>query len=92
MAAEPLVSLYTPLPPGELLERSGIAATETDRFANLEVLRTSDARVYFDPRVEEGLPYASPIQTCLELAVGDKRQKDAAEQVRRGILASLGEF
>lgn len=73
-------------------QNSCIAVTETDRFANLEILRTSEARMYFDPRVEDGLPYASPIQAYLELAVGDKRQKDATEQVRRGILASLGEF
>jgi hypothetical protein len=92
MAGEPLVSLYTSLPPTELLEKGGVAAKEIDRFANLEILRTTDARMFFDPRVEDGLSYASPIQTYLELAVGDKRQKDAAAQVRRGILASLGEF
>lgn len=92
MAGEPLVSLYTSLPPTELLEKGSIAAKETDRFANLEILRTTDARMFFDPRVEDGLSYASPIQAYLELTAGDKRQKDAAEQVRSGILASLGKF
>ena len=90
MAREPLMSLYTSLPPGELLERSGLAVEETGRFATLEILQTADARMFFDPRVQDGVRVASPVQAYLELANGDKRQKDAAEQVRRGILASLG--
>lgn len=90
MAGEPVVSLYTSLSPSELLAWSNIGVKETGRFANLEILRTTDPRMFFDPRVEDGLPFASPVQTYLELATGDKRQKDAAEQVRRGILASLG--
>ena len=89
LASEPMVSLYTSLPPSELLARGDIGVKETGRFANLEILRTTDARVFFDPRVEEDLPFASPVQTYLELANGDKRQKDAAKQVRRGILASV---
>ena len=90
-AREPVVSLYTSLSPSELLAGSDLAIKETDRFANLEILRTADGRVFFDPRIEDGLPYASPVQTYLELASGDKRQKDAAEQVRGSILASLGQ-
>ncbi len=89
-AGEPVVSLYTSLPPSELLAESGIDVKETERFGNLEILRTNDARVFFDPRFEDSLPFASPAQTYLELITGDKRQKDAADQVRRGILASLG--
>jgi hypothetical protein len=92
MAGEPLVSFYTSLSPSDLLKKSSIAAEETDRFANLEIVQTTDARVFFDPRAEDGVPYASPIQAYLELANGDKRQKDAAGQVRNGILASLGKF
>ena len=91
MAGEPTVSLYTTLPPPSLLGAADLDLKETGRFANLEILRTDDARAFFDPRVEDGIPYASPIQTWLELANGDKRQKDAAKQVRRGILASLGD-
>jgi len=90
MAGEPVVSLYTSVSPGELLAGIDIDVKETERFANLEILQTIDTRVFFDPRVEDGLPFASPIQTYLELASGDKRQKDAGEQVRRGIVASLG--
>ena len=90
MAGEPAVSLYTTLSPRSLLAAPGLDVQETDRFPNVEILRTDDARAFFDPRVEGGIPYASPIQTWLELASGDKRQKDAAKQVRLGILASLG--
>jgi hypothetical protein len=88
-AREPTVSLYTTLSPHDVLTAADFDVKETDRFANLEILRTTDARAFFDPRVEEGIPYASPVQTWLELVVGDKRQKDAASQVRRGLLASL---
>jgi hypothetical protein len=89
MAAEPLVSCYCTTMLGRLLSDANIDAKETDRFANIELLRTNDDRVYFDARNEEGIPAASPIQTWVELVVGDKRQKDAAGQVRRGILALL---
>ncbi len=88
-AGEPVVSFYCTSTPANLLSDAGIDAKETDRFANIELLRTNDARVYFDARGENGVPFASPIQTWLELASGDKRQKDAADQARRGILASL---
>ena len=89
MAAEPLVSCYCAAILGRLLSEANIDAKETDRFANIELLRTEDDRVYFDTRDDDGLPLASPIQTWLELVGGDKRQKDAAGQVRRGILALL---
>ncbi len=92
MAREPVVSVYTALSPRELLAGSNTDVKETELFANLEIVQTTDARVFFDPRVEEGLSFASPVQTYLELANGDKRQKDAAEQVKRGILDSLDSF
>jgi len=90
MAREPVASVYTSVSSRELLAEIDIDVKETGRFADLEILRTTDARVFFDPRMKDGLPFASPIQTYLELVTGDKRQKDAAEQVKRGILASLG--
>ena len=91
MAGEPKVSLYTTLAATDVLAAADLAMEQTDRFANVEILQTTDTKVFFDPRVADGIPYASPIQTWLELAAGSKRQKDAAEQVRRGILTSLGE-
>jgi hypothetical protein len=90
MASEPLVSCYCTATLGRLLSEASIDVEETDRFANVELLRSDDDRVYFDTRDEDEQPFASPIQVWLELAAGDKRQKDAAEQVRRGILATLG--
>jgi DNA-binding transcriptional ArsR family regulator len=89
MAREPLLSVYTTLSPSSLLDASGIKAKETQRFANLEIIQTSDRRVFSDVRCRNGVPFASPVQTYLELATGDKRQKDAANQVRDAILASL---
>jgi hypothetical protein len=58
----------------------------TDRFANVTFSETKEAAVYFDRR--PGL-VASPIQTYLELATGDKRSQETAEQLRRTILAPL---
>lgn len=92
MAREPVLSVYTSMSPRELLTESNTDVKETDLFANLEILQTTDARVFFDPRVEDGLPIACPVQAYLELANGDKRQKDVAQQVRRGILDSLDSF
>lgn len=88
-APEPAISIYSAVSPSELLDRSEIEVSETSRFANLEIIQTDDARVFLDARSKNGIPFASPVQTYLELATGDKRQKDAAEQVRRGILDSL---
>jgi hypothetical protein len=60
--------------------------TETERFANVKLLETREAFVYFDRRPRL---LASPIQTYLELATGEKREKETAEQVRRFILTQL---
>ncbi len=68
---------------------TGIEARETDRFPNLEVLETSDRVVYFDRRWEDGCPWASPVETYLELLHGDKRERETAEQVRQIILSEL---
>ncbi|MCW5765169.1 MAG: hypothetical protein KIT68_04250 [Phycisphaeraceae bacterium] len=60
-----------------------------DRFANVELLETGDATVYFDARSEGTVPFASPIQTYLELSAGDKREQETADQVRKLILTEL---
>lgn len=91
MASEPVISFYTTVSLVTLLSSADLEIRRTNRFANVEVLQTDDARVFFDARVEGAIPYASPIQTWLELATGDKRQKDAAKQIKRGVLASLNE-
>lgn len=62
---------------------------ETSRFSNLELIETRDDFVYFDARPEAGVWYACPVQAYLELMAGDKRDRETAAQVRRGILLEL---
>ena len=59
---------------------------ETDRFANVELLETTDDLLYFDTREDRGIPWASPIQTYVELMAGDKRDRETAAQVRKTVL------
>ncbi|MFN3194034.1 MAG: hypothetical protein ACE361_26230 [Aureliella sp.] len=60
---------------------------QAERFVDLEIQETADATVYFDVRRDgDGVPFASPIQSYLELQAGDKRQKEAAKQIRDVIL------
>lgn len=61
---------------------------ETDRFTNVVFLETRDDFVYFDRRPSL---VASPIQAYLELARGDKREKETADQVRRVVLGQLAQ-
>lgn len=85
MAAEPMLQFYTSNI-DETRALLGDAFEETDRFANVTFSETRDGTVYFDSRSEL---VASPLQTCLELAVGDKRSKETALQLRRAILEPL---
>jgi hypothetical protein len=57
-----------------------------DNFPNLELLETQDERVYFDTYMSNGLRWASPVQTYLELANGDKRDKEISHQVKAFLL------
>jgi hypothetical protein len=70
-----------------VLRELGGAFEPTERFANVSFTETRDAPVYFDRR--SGF-LASPVQTYLELATGDKRLQETAGQVRRVILAPPG--
>jgi hypothetical protein len=83
MAREPTQTFYCS-DTGQLKKALGEDFTETERFANLRLLETREEFVYFDRR--EGL-VASPVQTYLELATGEKREKETADQVRRFILS-----
>jgi hypothetical protein len=85
MAREPVQSFYCSNTAG-LKKELGADFTETERFANVRFLETKEVFVYLDRR--PGL-LASPIQTYLELATGEKREKETAEQVRRYILSEL---
>src|SRR5581483_472826 len=82
MAREPVQSFYCTAI-DKVVASVGGDIRETDRFANVTFQETRDDFVYFDRR--PGL-VASPIQTYLELARGDKREKETADQVRRVIL------
>lgn len=87
MAREPMQSFYCTGIEG-LIQSLGSDLRETDRFANVTLLETRENFVYFDRR--PGL-IASPIQAYLELLAGDKREREAADQVRRVILGPLGQ-
>jgi hypothetical protein len=71
---------------GRLKKNLGENLVETERFATVQFLETQENLVYFDRRPKL---VASPLQTYLELAVGEKREKETAEQVRRYILNQL---
>ena len=60
--------------------------TETDRFENVVLTKTKRSVDYFDIRLNEPFPWASPLQTWLELMRGDKRDRETAEQVREMLL------
>ena len=46
---------------------------------------------FFDlHREASGIAFASPVQAFLELAVGDKRDQEAATEIRQSILRTLG--
>ena len=85
LAVEPIVPFYTSNIE-ETLASLGDAFEATDRFANVAFSETKDNTVYFDSRYKL---VASPLQTYLELATGDKRSKETASQVRRAILEPI---
>ena len=55
----------------------------------LELRQTDDPTVYFDARMNGLVPYASPVQVYLECCAGDKREREAAAQVKDFILKEL---
>ena len=59
---------------------------ETDRFENIVLISSKRPVDYFDVRIGERLPWASPLQTWLELMRGDKRDRETADQVRELLL------
>ena len=82
-ADAPMIECYCDVPPARVLAALEAPAEETRRFPNLRLLRTGDQRAYFDPGPALA---ASPVQAWLELRRGDKRQKEAAGDVRRLLL------
>jgi hypothetical protein len=86
MARDEIVSVYCSQRSRLLVD---IPVQETNRFPNIEVVETDDAVVYFDVRKQNRYPWASPIQTYLELMHGDKRDQETAEQVKDLILRGI---
>jgi hypothetical protein len=91
LAGEPVVAAYCDRMPEELLSAIGARFERTDRFPNVNLVRTSDAPVYFDSEPKAGVSYASPVQAYLELMSGDKRHRETAEQVRAYVLRRVAE-
>jgi hypothetical protein len=83
-----MLSVYCPRPE-ELLSR--LSASESDRFPNLEIIRSEDETDYFDSRLDAqtGFRWASPIQAYLEMMRGDKRDQETAAQVRAELIRQI---
>ena len=87
-----IYQLYTPDPSGlatRMRVRGGaneVAAEETDRFENVVLVKSKRPVDYFDVRIGKQLPWASPLQTWLELMRGDKRDRETANQIREFLL------
>lgn len=70
---------------------------ETSRFADVELIETQDETVYFDQQEQvfsQEFPdvlysVASPIQAYLELATGDPREQQTAEQIKQILLGHI---
>jgi hypothetical protein len=69
-----------------LIRPWGEKVEETSRFIDFELRETDDPTVYFDVRMAQNRPYASPIQVFLECSAGDKRERETALQVKDLIL------
>lgn len=84
------ISVYSTDPDALL---NGLPGKRNDRFPNLSFIRTDDMTAYFDYRtVNNGIKWASPVQTCLELMSGDKRDQETALQVKEYILTAIREY
>lgn len=79
-AGEPIIECYCRDAPSDVLGEFDVTTKQTKSFSNLRLLQTNDQRVYFDRRPELA---ASPIQSWLEMATGDKRQEESSEQIKQ---------
>ena len=74
---------------GQLLERWGSRVEKSSRFIDLQLAQTDDPTVYFDSRLKDNLPYASPVQAYLEASSGDKREQETAIELKAYILSEI---
>jgi hypothetical protein len=54
---------------------------EQKAFANCELIETKKNFPFFDLKWDKGVPWASPIQTWLELSHGNSREQEAAQSL-----------
>jgi hypothetical protein len=87
MQAGEILSIDCPDPKGWLSKLPGAPA---DRFPTLSIIQIEDASVCFDAHQDEGMVWASPLQTYLELMAGDKRDQETALQVKDLMFRQLG--
>lgn len=87
MQRGPVIQLYT-TSISEVVEAFTIGgdSKEVDRFENIVLIESERVVDYFDARTNEPFPWASPLQTWLELMRGDKRDRETAKQIREVLL------
>ena len=68
--------------------RPNLSKVQDDRYYKLVVNFTSDSWIYFDCQDEGPDRWSSQIQSYLELAQMDKREKEIAETIKETILSS----
>ncbi len=90
-AAEPISSFYCSCNPEDLLAHTDIEFSSDPHFPNLELLQTNDPRVYFNRRRQNNRVLASPIQTWLELELGDKRSREVASTLKYRLLQEVAQ-
>jgi len=84
------ISVYSPDPSAFL---DGIPGRQNDRFPSFSLIKTEDIPVYFDSRVgNDGIRWASPVQSYFELMEGDKRDQETALQVKEYVLKAIKEY
>ena len=70
-----------------------IPGKRNDRFPSLSFIRTEDMPAYFDCRADDnGIKWASPVQSYFELMSGDKRDQETALQVKEYLLTAIKEY
>lgn len=89
MPREPLFEFYTDVNPSEILSQVEKQIDFNSRFPNLRIIQTDDPAVFFDKRMREDVPFASPLQSYLELMKGDKRDKETASWLKKEILRGI---
>jgi len=79
MADDSLLRIY-------MTDYSSLIAYEDDRFYNVVAQKTASSFLYFDTREENGLNWASPIQSWIELNRLGKREREIADGVFKSII------